>query len=205
MNALYGTFVERHEDVDTHLVTSGILFNSVWGSVITAKIRHKLLSDIKKKDYKHIVGFHTDSILTTKPLDLPLSDKMGDWHLETEKDVSGVVLKSGIYQIGDVVKRRGFVAIKNFDWFDLLKKNLNESYIETSYTKVMKIAESLRRFHNVDQVNTFIESIRKLYINGDRKRNWDRNFRNCKDVLENNISSKPLEHYCLESKFDYLI
>lgn len=204
MNALYGTFIERHLDVDTNLITSGLLFNSVWGSIITAKIRYKLLSDIDKKDYKYIVGFHTDSILSTKPLNLQYSDKMGDWELETKKEVSGIALMSGIYQIGDVSKRRGFTGKKGFDWIELLKKNLYESYIETSYTKVMKIAECLRRFHSLEQVNQFIEATRKLYINGDRKRNWARNFKNCKDVLESNINSKPLEHYCLESKFDYL-
>lgn len=204
MNALYGTFVERHLNVDTNLVTSGILFNSVYGSMITAKTRWKLLKDIDKNDYKYIVGFHTDSILSTKKLDLQYSDKIGDWELETKKDVSGIALMSGIYQIGDIAKRRGFSGAKGFNWIELLKQNLNEKHIKTSYTKVMKIAECLRRFKSIDQVNTFIESTRKLYINGDRKRKWDRNFRNCKDVLESNISSKPLEYYCLKSKHNDL-
>lgn len=204
MNSLYGCFVERHlKDVD--FVTTGILFNSVYGSIITAKTRYKLLKDIDKKDYKYIVGFHTDSILSTKPLDLKVSDKIGDWELEKYDFDSGMVLMSGIYQIGNIAKRRGFSGGKGFNWIKLLKENLDKDYIKTSYTKVMKIAECLRRFHSIEKVNSFIETTRKLYINGDRKRIWDRNFDNCKDVLESNIDSRPLDYSCLESNFNDLV
>jgi len=203
MNALYGCFIERHKKAE-NIITSGILFNSVYGSIITAKTRHKLLKDIDKKDYKHIVGFHTDSIISTKTLDLKCTDRIGDWSLDNKG--SGVVLMSGIYQIGDIAKRRGFSGKKDFNWIKLLKskQNSNELFIKTPYTKVMKIAECLKRFNSIERVNEFIETYRNLYINGDRKRNWERNFKSCKDVLENNIDSKPLEYVCLESKFDDL-
>lgn len=206
MNALYGCFVERHLktiDEDTKVITSGILFNSVYGSIITAKTRWKLIKDLQKKDYKHIVGFHTDSIISTKPLNyLKCSDQIGDWNLE--KQDSGVVLMSGIYQIGDIAKRRGFSGNKDFNWITLMKENLEKDHIITPYTKVMKIAECLKRFHSIEKVNSFIETTRKLYINGDRKRIWDRDFENCQDALTSNIRSKPLEYCVLLSKHNDL-
>ncbi len=217
MNAIYGCFVERHLKLDD-IITSGMLFNSVYGSTITAKTRHTLLKSINKKDYKHIVAFHTDSIISTKPLDLKISDNIGDWTLEQHD--KGVILMSGIYQIGEIseknpAKRRGFSGSKVFDWIKLMKGYWNKDhiwikgyldqlYIKTPYTKVMKIAECLRRYNTLEKVNSFIKTSRKLYINGDRKRRWDRNFRDCFDLLHSNINSKPLEFYCLKSKFNEL-
>ncbi|GAH57833.1 unnamed protein product, partial [marine sediment metagenome] len=153
MNSLYGCFVERHRKVDG-TITSGILFNSIYGSIITAKTRWKLLKDIGIDNYDKCVAFHTDSVISTEPLKLPISDKLGDWDKEAEN--YGVILKSGIYQIGKVVKRRGF-GLKSVNWIEQLYKFADEMEITIEKERAMKIAECLMRFHNIDRVNIFYE------------------------------------------------
>ncbi len=188
MNALYGCFVEKHKRFD-ELTYSGVLFNPIWASIITAKTRWKLLNDVKKSDWKHIVAFHTDSILSTKPLELKCDEKIGNWKLE--KHDSGVILMTGIYQIGDITKRRGFKAEK-IDWIKLLENNKDLDYIPMPQLHVNKIAEILKRFHNLKEVNKFIRFWKELRLNSDQKRNWSRNFENCNDVLNSKIDSKTI-------------
>lgn len=189
MNALYGCFVEKHEKHDG-LTYSGILFNPIWATIITAKTRWKLLKNVDKKDWKYIVAFHTDSVLSTKALNLKCNDKMGNWKLE--KNDSGVILMTGVYQIGEITKRRGFKADK-IDWIKLLERNKDRDYIPMPQQHVNKIAEILKRFRNLDELNKFIRFWKELRINSDKKRNWDRNFINCQDVLNSQINSKTLD------------
>lgn len=188
MNALYGCFVEKHEKADG-LTYSGVLFNPIWASIITAKTRWKLLTDVKKADWKHIVAFHTDSIISTKPLRLKCDEKLGNWKLV--KHDSGVILMTGIYQIGDITKRRGFKADK-IDWIKLLENNKELDYIPMPQLHVNKIAEILKRFKNLDDVNKFIRFWKELRLNSDQKRNWNRKFENCNDVLTSQIDSKTI-------------
>jgi len=190
MNALYGCFIEKHKKADG-LIYSGILFNPIWASIITAKTRWKLLMDVDKRDWKYIVAFHTDSILSTKKLKLKCNDKINNWKLE--KHDSGVILMTGVYQIGDITKRRGFKSDK-IDWIKLLERNKNRDYIPMPQTHVNKIAEILKRFANLDELNKFIRFWKRLRINSDKKRNWDRNFESCNDVLNSQISSKTLNY-----------
>ena len=189
MNALGGCFVERHEKADG-LTYSGILFNPIWATIMTAKTRWKLLKNVDKRDWKYIVAYHTDSILSEKPLNLKCNDKIGNWKLE--KEGSGVILMTGVYQIGDITKRRGFKAEK-IDWIKLLERNKDRDYIPMPQLHVNKIAEILKRFKNLDDLNKFIRFWKKLRINSDKKRNWNRNFENCNDVLNSKISSKTLD------------
>ena len=190
MNALYGCFIERHKRPDG-ITYAGILFNPVYATNITAHTRWQLLKEVKKKDWKHIIAFHTDSIITDKPLNyLNISDKIGAWNLEYND--AGVILMTGVYQIGSKVRRRGFSS-KDMDWFELLKKNGHNDKIVIPKIHVVKVAEALRRWHSLDKVNIFIQEYKKLNINSDKKRNWNRDFVDCNDVLNSNISSKTLQ------------
>jgi hypothetical protein len=189
MNSLYGCFIEKHKKLDGSL-ESGILFNSVYASIITAKTRYKLLKDVNKKNWKNIVAFHTDSVISTVPLkSLKLDDKIGNWSLETID--KGIILLTGVYQIGKQIRKRGF-SKPDINWFDLLKEFSEFTEVNLPKLHVVKIAEALRRWHSVERVNLFIEQNKKLNINSDKKRLWNRPFKNCQDALDNNISSKTL-------------
>ena len=189
MNSLYGCFVEKHKKVDGNIY-SGILFNSVYGAIITARSRWKLFKDNPKELWKHFVALHTDSIISEKKLPLKIDDKLGNWTLDYKGP--GVVLNTGIYQIGEKMKHRGFKGAK-FDWIKLLKENGKKDHISFTRTKVLKIAESLQRFGVIDDVNTFSIVEKKLYIRNDKKRNWNSEFKNCNDVLKRNYSSKTIK------------
>jgi len=191
LNALYGCFIERHRKVDG-LIYSGVLFNSVYASIITAKTRWRLLKDVKKSNWKYLCGFHTDSLISTKKLNLICNDDIGNWGLVDVGE--GVLINTGIYQLGKKITHRGFKT-SDLNWFDKLFENYDKTEIPFSKRHMLRSAECLKRYHNIDKVNTFIEQNRNLNINSDKKRIWNRDFRDCRDLLTSNIDSKPLEFY----------
>ena len=186
MNSLYGCFIERHRKSNGKIYT-GILFNSVYASIITARTRWKLLKDVGIENYHKIVAFHTDSVITTEPLNLTINDDMGNWSIEAEG--FGVILKSGIYQIADKIKRRCFSS-KKINWIRALEWFGYTDIIKIPRQKVIKIAESLRRWNTIERVNEFIKASTTLKINTESKREWNDVFKNCNDLLSRNISSK---------------
>lgn len=250
MNALYGCFIERHDDKVLDITVAGKMFNSVYASIITARTRWKLLKDVKKKHWKYLKGFHTDSIITTKKLrELKLNSKLGNW--SKEKEGKGLLLMCGIYQIGREAKNRGFstkkiISLKDNDfgtslnWFEIMeifakKKVCDEIHIEKVFNektkryhnkkvvcdtlfensnkcpkcksenvryvdfirfekiKVLKVKETLKRWHNLEKVNTFTPLEKNLSLNSDKKRDWNRLFDNCNDVLTSTIKSKTVK------------
>jgi len=116
-------------------VPARLLFIS--GAVENNKnVRWKLFKDVPKKLWKYFVGFHTDSIISEVKLPLQIDDKLGNWSLDYEG--AGVVIKTGIYQIGDKIRRRGFKGAK-IDWIKLLKEHKKENNISYERLKVLKI------------------------------------------------------------------
>lgn len=201
MNSFYGCMWEKHKNPEG-LIVAGILFNPIYASIITARTRWQLLKDVGKKNWKNIVAFHTDSVISTKPLkNLKINEELGNWSLENKdgKAEEGVIISSGIYQIGSKIRRRGF-SKKDINWFNELKEFQDKVKIRLPKLHVIKIAEALRRWYSTEKVNIFIEDYKDLDINNDKKRNWSRNFTSCKDLLENNISSKTLGFRYIQDK-----
>lgn len=188
MNSIYGCFIEKHKKADGEIY-SGILFNSVYGAIITARTRWKLFKEILPKYWKNYVAFHTDSIISETKLPLKLDTDLGNWTLDYEGH--GVLLNTGVYQIGKKVRHRGFHG-DNINWIKLLKENGKLDHIPFKRLKVLKIGESLHRYNNIDDVNIFKIVPKKLSLNNDKKRNWNSEFKNCNDVLKRNYSSKTL-------------
>jgi len=254
MNAGYGTFWEKHKmelSDGTTALFSGVLFNPVYASIITAKCRWELLRHIKPKQWKHIIGFHTDSVASEIPLDVPISNELGKWECEIA-DAYGVYLATGVYQYVDKKNpekwksrhrifskshfnpfdkvenaelwsawengksafkeglddsenpfkddnlknawNNGFNESSNeINWLMLLENNKNKSKIRIPQKHVIKIAESLKRWNSLENVNTFIDTHKDLDINSDMKRNWFSEFKNCRDLLSRNISSQTIK------------
>lgn len=194
LNSLYGCFIERHKKENGQIL-AGILFNPIYASIITARTRWKLLIDVPKKNWKNIKGFHTDSIITDKPVKLPISNELGAWSIEDSE--AGVLIASGIYQIGNKVRRRGF-ADKTINWLELLRKYGNKRNIKFEQQHVLRMAETLKRFKSIEEVNKFIIQKKKMNPNTDKKRVWSSKFKNCADVLKRNIDSKTLHFNTIE-------
>lgn len=225
MNAVYGCFIERHKQIlidsdgnETQLTIAGKMFNPIYASQITARTRWKLLKDSGKRNWNKIIGFHTDSIIVKKfPLRMifKLGKKLGKWSLE--KIGKGMIIMSGIYQIGKEARNRGFSTRKQdtikestegnkLDWYEVLKnsiikeKNCSEcehkkkcnpnQKVQFERMKVIKSAESIKRWNSLEKANSFIVENKCLDINSDNKRNWNREFRDINDLLTSKISSK---------------
>ncbi|MGH3238298.1 MAG: hypothetical protein ACRDOH_34575, partial [Streptosporangiaceae bacterium] len=76
-----------------------------WAGMITAGCRAKIL-DAVCQDPSSIVAIATDAVYSTVPLDLPISDRLGDWSQELDKDV--IMYKPGIWWGPAASKTRGF-------------------------------------------------------------------------------------------------
>ena len=196
MNAVYGCFIETHKNYDkkgNYDLTSGILFNSVYASQITAFGRWSVLKDIPKKLYKHILAIHTDSIISDIPLDkyLKIDDKLGNWNKESKDNSKGIILNTGMYQIGSIVKTRGIPKkfIKNWLRFCLE----NNIYIKKKFKikHMRKLAEGLIRDKSLINVNTITDQEKSVNCNSDTKRDWLIDFKSFRDVLSKNIDSYP--------------
>lgn len=200
MNAEYGCFIETNKvyinDVKTLL--AGIMFNPVYATTITAKGRWLIIKDIPKKEWKNIIGFHTDSIDSEISLNkyLDIGNKLGQWSLEGKG--KGIFLNTGMYQINDskgkIFKSRGIPKIFINDWFDFCKKykNLNKKTFLIKH--MLKIREAI--VHNIkfnfNQINTFQDIKRTISVDNDTKRSWKGKFNNFNEMSEKNISSLPL-------------
>lgn len=193
MNSLYGCFIERHKSYDKFEIesyNSGILFNPFYASQITGFGRWSVLKDVKIRDYKYLTAIHTDSLISEKPLNyLDISDKLGSWNLE--KEGSGMLINTGMYQIDDLIKTRGIPLKYIKNWFDFANKNKDLSIKKFKIFHMKKISESLSQDKNLINTNTMEIIPRKININSDTKRHWFDDFKNFDDLLSRNIDSLP--------------
>ena len=215
MNALYGCFIETHKNYDkkgNFTLKGGIMFNSVYASQITAFGRWSVIKDIPKKIYNHIIAIHTDSIISDIPLDkyLKLDDKIGNWNIESNYTSKGIMLNTGMYQIGHLVKTRGIPKkyigtrerkiIENSKYLkgNWLRFSLkNQSYEKKTFEipHMRKLSEGLIRDKCLDNVNTMVKDTRSVNCNSDSKRDWIKDFSNFREVLTSNIDSYPYVCY----------
>jgi len=89
---------------------AGQFYAPVYSSTLTSMVRVKLLETAIASGQENVVAFHTDSILLKDGATMPtrfIGNELGDWQLEKQADEL-IILKSGQYSIGEVVKGRGF-------------------------------------------------------------------------------------------------
>jgi hypothetical protein len=97
INSLYGLLAQR--------VGSPKFGNFLWAGLITARCRSKLNQAIAQSP-KDICMIATDGIYSKAPLDLPLTDRLGDWEQTVYED--GIfIVKPGLWWAGEKTKTRG--------------------------------------------------------------------------------------------------
>jgi hypothetical protein len=184
------------------------MFNPVWATEICANVRNKLYNDFIPYENK-IICIATDGIKLTSNVNIKESDKLGGY--DKSKLTEGLLIGSGVYQFGEDTKFRGFTSYKTnkvkFDLKTLLKNNKNKNIIPSIVNRVINLkyayknnyinlvdddGKVYRKHLTLDDINLFVKINRELDINFDKKRVWERPFKNCKDVLENIIDSKPI-------------
>lgn len=204
LNSLYGKFIQ----VSPNGNMTGKLFNPIYASEITAKTRIQLLS-LALQSPENIIYFSTDGLaVKDKELKVPSKTGMGDFAKDFEG--SGVFVMSDVYNLWNEKKKknrlRGFSFVSNKDIVkDKTKDNeillidiLDSMDDSTTYSYFTKrpyhLGECLthHKKRTKEDINIFSSVEKSIDINGDKKRMWERNFKNGKDALKNNISSTPI-------------
>lgn len=203
MNALYGCFIETHKNYDERgnfKLNAGVMFNPVYASQITAFGRWSVIKDIPRENYKNIISIHTDSIMSNIPLNkfLTIDDKLGNWNIESEG--KGIIINTGMYQIGYLVKTRGIPKkfIKNWLRFCMKNQIYRKKTFEIPHMR--KLSEGLIRDKSLINVNTIMDDTRSVDCNSDTKRDWISDFGSFREVISKNIESYPYYIYNLEGK-----
>jgi len=134
---------------------------------------------------KSVIAVHTDSVISTEPLKYPKSGTLGSMIYETEGQ--GLVLGSGIYQVGIKSKIRGFDTRTN------LLKMLPDHGKTMDIYKVRPCTwrEVAHRNMDFDRINRFENMVRYLRVNFDSKRIWLNDYKSFKEVRKRNIESVP--------------
>lgn len=186
-----------------HKVNAGNMFNPVWATEICANVRNRLYNDFIPYEDK-IICIATDGIKLTSDVPIKESNKLGGYDKSNLTD--GILIGSGVYQFGDKTKFRGFDSKIGLN--DLLNQHANKNIIPSIVNRVINLkyayknnfvklvdtdGQVYKKHLTLDDINLFVQINRDLNINFDKKRIWDRDFKNCDDVLNNIIDSKPLD------------
>jgi hypothetical protein len=180
-----GTAYVKYEDIAKS--------NFIYASEITARTRLRLYELVKKYPSK-VVMVNTDSVVSKVPLDLPLSDRLGDWKREVWDEA--YVIGSGVYfyRIGGVWygKYRGF-PFKESVVKDILGRifQTRTAYVSFNVKKRYSIQEAWR-VHDEELGNIIREVSRKLNLNFDQKRIWRGVWKRGRDLKTVRIKSLAL-------------
>ena len=121
LNSLYGKCAQR--------VGSSPYFSLSWAGYITSATRAKLARAGYEGGSQNIIGFATDALFTTTPLNVSVSDNLGDW--ESSYFASGTFFQSGVYRLqtndGQIIDRyRGSPLRAGID--DIIKQLKEHPY-----------------------------------------------------------------------------
>lgn len=181
MNSFYGKMIQLIPE--NEIFKAGYSFNPIHASVITANTRVKITK--LQQLYPEIIAVHTDSVLSKKPLNIPISENLGDYSKECEGN--GVIIGCGVYQIGSKTKLRGFQV--NEDLFKLFDRH--EKELIFSDVQVRSWRQILSNNWELNRINRFEDVLKRLSVSFDRKRVWLQDYEYFDEVLKRNVQSIP--------------
>lgn len=203
MNSLYGKFVQLIYDGEKW--KAGANWNPIYGSIITANCRLRI-ADLQRQ-YDSVIAVHTDSVISLEPLPYGENGGLGDLIYETEGN--GILLGSGIYQIGDKIKFRGFNLRKvGQSGYKGNGNQKREDCIEFSndLTELFKHDRDRVKifdqrplswrevaFHgwSRDLINCFTELPKDVNVQFDKKRIWVDDYKTFSEIPLRNVISIP--------------
>jgi DNA polymerase type B, organellar and viral len=113
INSLYGKLIQ-HVGGDEHTNKLPAFHQLEWAGYITACTRAKLYT-AGMQNPEAIIGFQTDGIFSTEPLDLDFGDGLGQWN-EEPQCTRGLFVQTGIYWIWE--QGNGNVPVSHYRGFD---------------------------------------------------------------------------------------
>ena len=182
MNSLYGSTVQRKNGV-------GDLSNFCYGSYITGRAR-KQMFEVVKANKSYIVNVATDGLLSTCKLDLKCSDELGEW--EYHEYTRGLVIGNGIRQLWKEdgsyeTHARGITSDRKYNLLLNLVRCFHSrlSFFPVGKVRVIQLGTMVNAHIKWKQehLNTFIKQSRVLNVNTDKKREWEREYKNFGDLL----------------------
>lgn len=172
LNSLYGKTVQTlGYDEETGKIPP--FFNLIYGLLITGTIRAKMF-DAAMQAPLDIIAFATDGIWSTRELDLPVSQKLGDW--EYERIINATFVQSGFYWTENesgkkTFRYRGFDpnSVSEQSVLDAWKNNIyNIDVPSTRFVGMGSALASDERFETMWRTWPTINRQLKLYPGGKR-------------------------------------
>lgn len=181
MNSFYGKFVQMiYKDSKYN---AGNLWNCIYSAIITAESRIRV-SEMQNK-YPGIIAVHTDSIISDRKIDINTGSQLGDFEFVCEGQ--GIMLGTGVYQIGSKSKIRGFETQKPL--IELIPKKGKK--LKFDYTQVLSWREVAHRKIDISYINRFIQNTKEFDLCGDTKRIWLNDYKGFEELFQRNVSSLP--------------
>lgn len=165
LNSIYGKTGQKINAMMGNLFNP-VIFTSITG--ITRASLYKFI--IENKIEKETVAFATDSVMTSKKLDVD-STKLGGFSFEKEAS-DCYLLQNGYYRMNDTWKNRGIASmngktIKHLDTY--MKNGKLFLKIQESRTTRLKSGIILNRISDIGNIKP---TVRWVDPNADRKRLW---------------------------------
>ncbi|MEM3593826.1 MAG: DNA polymerase [Candidatus Jordarchaeaceae archaeon] len=186
--------VSRH----SYRYKAGALWNPFYSSYITGLVRLQVV-EIANKHKDCVCAVATDSLISTKPLELDFGEGLGQWTKESEGE--GIIIGSGVYQVGNKSKFRGFDT--KIELLELIRNYPDKStnVIKIDYVRPYTWKEVVFRGLELDQINQFHNEEKELDINFEIRRVWERDWIDIEDMLSSGImNSYPLFEFSLYKK-----
>ena len=184
LNSLYGKFCQLIESGDKYRASG--CWNPIYASIITANTRIKMSK--MQNQYPSIVAVFTDSIISTKPLPISPNTTLGEF--SPTINGRGVIVGSGVYQIGDKVKFRGFEG--KFNLIELIRTA--DKHIEIDSIRPYSWREVIFHKWDDDLINKFSPVRKTIGPDFDTKRTWLDDYKTFQDILTRKVESVPLFH-----------
>ena len=181
LNSLYGKFCQLIATPKGY--KAGVSWNPIYASVITANTRCRVSN--MQNTYHDVVAVFTDSAISKSPLPLEETSGLGSWNKETEG--KGIILGSGIYQIGSKTKLRGYES--KTPLMELIETK--GSVIKISSQHATTWREVAFRHTDTDTINLFADIQKDIRINFDTKRLWIDDYKDFREVKERKVISLP--------------
>ena len=191
MNSIYG---KTGKSVNHKI---GNLFNPVIFAFITGFCRAQLFDFVRKHDIeKDVVFFATDSICTTKKLEVN-STNLGDFSFDNEaSDV--FVLQNGFYRFNGKWKQRGLgkLGTREIEYLDTFEKN-GRLYYRFNVLRNNRLRSSILQ-DKISEIGKIKPETREFNLNADRKRFWLGRIESMDHIIMNESIPLSLNYFIKE-------